>query len=77
MKEPYSQAHWRGGRREQALLLPFSWGSKGRKSALFKHAMICFLIVNMIQQGLVFSNQILLAFSLKQAIFDWKRQSFI
>ena len=38
-----------GCRREQAPLLPFSWGSKGRKSALF-NAMVCFLIVNMIQR---------------------------
>ena len=25
-----------GGRREQASLLPFSWGSRGSRSALFK-----------------------------------------
>ena len=38
-----------GGRGEQAPLLPFSWGSRGSKSALL-NAMICFLIVNMTQR---------------------------
>ena len=37
------------GQGEHALLLPFSWGSRGNKSALL-NAMICFLIVNMIQR---------------------------
>ena len=38
-----------GGRREQAPLLPFSWGSRGAKLP-FLNAMICLLIVNMIQR---------------------------
>ena len=38
-----------GGRREQAPLLPFSWWSRGSKSALFKCSDF-FVIVNMIQR---------------------------
>ena len=44
----FLQARQRGGRGEQAPLLPFSWGSMGSKSA-FLNAMICFLMVSMIQ----------------------------
>ena len=36
-------------RREQAPILPFSWGAGGAKVP-FLNAMICFLVVNMIQR---------------------------
>ena len=31
-----SQTHWRGGREEQVLLLPFTKGSRESRSALFE-----------------------------------------